>query len=218
MKRHFWYIFLGIGIFILGSCASITGFEEARTIGEGNHELNPSVNSVYMLNFFGDTDENFYPHLDLKYRYGVTDKLDVGVRVSSSFNIGAFAKFNIWNPVEKSIAIGSGLEFGSTLGSSMETHLPVYFSYYPNDNVTLNFSPRLISLDGGGGLFTTTSYTYLGANMGLLIGRGNSRLGLDFGFFNEIKGKKSNLFTVGIGGKFRIVPGKEASTPPPNSF
>lgn len=193
---------------ILSSCASITGFEEARTVGEGNHELNPSLNSVYLINYFGDSEEFFYPHLDLKYRYGITDKLDLGVRASSSLNIGAFAKFNFWDSEEMKMAAGAGLEFGSTLASSFETHIPLYFSYFPNNNLTFNFSPRFISLDVQG-LSRSRSYSYLGANMGMLIGRGNSRLGLDLGFFNSVNGRKSYLITAGIGAKFRIVPGRD---------
>lgn len=157
-----------------------------------------------MFDFFGDDEEDFYPHIDLKYRYGITERLDLGVRMSSSFNIGAFAKFNIWDSEEKKMAIGGGLEFGSTLASSFETHIPLYFSYYPNNNVTLNFSPRLIRLEVQG-LSRSRTYTYLGGNMGILIGRGNSRLGLDFGFFNSIVGRKSYLVTAGVGAKFRIV-------------
>ncbi|TVQ41801.1 MAG: hypothetical protein EA362_14155 [Saprospirales bacterium] len=208
MQRLVMLFFLVLLLVIFWSCASLTGFEEARTVGVGNHGISPSVNAVVVNNFFSDDDEFFYPNLDIKYRYGLTENLDLGVRASSTFNLGAFAKARLWDSEDGTIAIGGGLEFASTLGTSLETHLPLFFSYYPNDNITFNFSPRLIGLyvlD-----FTDEErFTYLGANTGLLIGKGNTRVGFDLGFYNSVSGSRSYLFTAGVGLKFKIVPRRD---------
>ena len=208
MQKILIYFFLAFCLAFLWSCASITGFEEARTVGEGNHEISPSLNAVVVNNFFSDDEEFFYPKLDIKYRYGLTENLDLGVRASSTFNLSAFAKAKIWDSKDGTLALGGGLEFASTLGASFETHLPLFFSYYPNDNVTFNFSPRLINLFAIE-LTDEENFTYLGANTGLLIGKGNTRVGFDLGFYSSVRENRSYLITAGVGVKFKIVPRRD---------
>jgi hypothetical protein len=187
----------------LGGCASVTGFEEARTIGNGNHELMPSANAINLNNFFGDDDDIFYVNLELKYRYGIADNVDLGMRLSSTMNFGVFTKVNIIDNPEGNFALGCGLELASTLGLSAEVHLPVYLSFYPNDNVTWNFSPRLITQNAFD-LETVSYLSYLGANGGILLASGSSKIGLDIGYFQNIDGRGGSLFTFGMAGKFLI--------------
>ncbi|MBN1204133.1 MAG: hypothetical protein JXB05_04320 [Myxococcaceae bacterium] len=64
-------------------CASISHVQTADTLGQGNFQfaLEPGAMGVASL---ADQDAKPIPHVDLAMRYGVTDRLDLGVRVGSS--------------------------------------------------------------------------------------------------------------------------------------
>ena len=91
-------------IFLMSSCASLTGFEEGRTLGEENSELTISGNFTRVPDLFEDdvfeeidsVDNTIsFPNLEFTYKRGITDKLDVGARVSTNLNASTFAKYQV---------------------------------------------------------------------------------------------------------------------------
>lgn len=87
-----------LSLFVSG-CATMTGFEEGRTLGENNSEFGGSVNLTVAPDLFGndaDIDNiNSFPNLELGYKYGALDDLDVGIRVNSNLNLGVYTKYQL---------------------------------------------------------------------------------------------------------------------------
>lgn len=213
MKNHFYYFMaFASSVFLLSSCASLTGFEEGRSLGEGNSELGVSGNFTRAPDLFADEDEIIdsleisssisFPNIEVSYKRGVTDQLDVGARISSNFNASAFLKYQVVGDKTSNFALSPGFEFGTVLGLAYNVGIPIYASYYPSDAVAINLTPRYMYQFISGA--ESSGVSYLGGNFGLLFGRKN-KFGLDIGYYNVgQEGGSDALISFGVGGKFRF--------------
>jgi len=209
MKNIFYFILLAASASLMfSSCASVSGFEEGRALGEGGREMIVSANYISLpgsLDVLDDDDEiglpsSFgFPNIDISYKQGLTDKLDVGGRITTNLNAGAFVKYQLVGDDMSKFALGTGLEIASTLGILYNMQVPINTTYYVSDAVAINLAPRFIYQFAAGSF--DSSITYLGGNFGLLFGRKN-KFGLDIGYYNVSAG--GNILTVGFGGKFRF--------------
>lgn len=191
---------------LLTSCASLTGFEEGRTLGEGNNEFGVSLNYVNTPDIFSDDEEITgdigFPNLEFNYKRGITEKLDVGGRVSTNLNASTYAKYQLVGDRNSSFALSPGLELGTVFGIAYTVAVPVYASIYPTESITINVNPRFVFQTIPG----EDSFNYLGGNVGLLFGKKN-KFGFDFGYYavgGEGLGTSTNLLTFGVGGRFRF--------------
>lgn len=210
MKNLLFYsLCLSVLIMFTSSCASLTGFEEGRTVGEGNSELIFSGNLTSVPDLLDDDPSNTledlsFPNIEVSYKYGVSEKFDVGLRANTTFAVSGFGKYQLVGDKSSSFALSGGLEIGTFAGITYTFGVPIYTSFYLTDAITLNVNPRFLyqlpiaanSLDG---------ITYLGGNVGLLFGRKN-KFGIDFGFYGlgGLAGDGRNLTTIGVGGKFKF--------------
>jgi len=88
---------------LITSCASISGFEEGRALGKGTSELMVSGNYISLPGVLNVDDDNGsiglnslgFPNIDASYKYGITDKLDLGARLTTNLNLGAFVKYQL---------------------------------------------------------------------------------------------------------------------------
>jgi hypothetical protein len=198
-----------LAAFIIPSCASLTGFEEGRTLGEENSEVGISVNFTRAPNLFDDAfdinDEDIlitFPNTEINYKYGVTEKLDIGAKVSTNFNGSTYAKYQLVGDQSSQFALSPGLEIGAILGSAYSLSIPIYMSIYPTENLSININPRLMYQFVSTG--TTEAATYLGGNFGLLFGT-KHKFGIDIGYYNVgLNEENQSLLTFGFGGKFRF--------------
>jgi hypothetical protein len=198
---------LAIGTFLMSSCASVTGFEEGRTLGEENSEFGASINFISspdLLTEDGDFEVFNLPNIEVVYKYGAMEKLDIGGRVSSNFNIGTFAKYQVVGDRTSQFALSPGFEIATFLGLGYAFHIPLYASIHPTQNVSININPRYVWILINDNNIENDGANYLGGNVGLLIGK-RHKFGIDIGLYN-IGGIQSNskLFTIGIGGRFRF--------------
>ncbi|MFT4536123.1 MAG: hypothetical protein ACJA1A_001219 [Saprospiraceae bacterium] len=195
--------------FLMSSCASLTGFEEGRTLGAENSEIGVSLNYVKAPNLFDDEssssddlDNIGFPNIELNYKYGVTNKLDVGGKISTNLNGSTYAKYQVVGDNSSKFALSPGLEIGTILGSAYSIGIPIYTSIYPTDNVTININPRFMYQFVSAG--PTEGATYIGGNFGLMFGKKN-KFGIDIGYYNVgVVGENQALLTFGFGGKFRF--------------
>lgn len=205
-----------VGILFMSSCASLTGFEEGRTLDKDNSELIVSANFTRVPDLFDDDDFQeldsintsiSFPNIEVSFKRGITEKLDVGIRASSNLNLSAFVKYQVVGDQSTPFALSPGLEIGTILGAAFNIGIPIYTTYYPAENVAVNLTPRFMyqSITGG----QSSGATYLGGNFGLLFGKKN-KIGLDIGYYSvdtQVVGESGGtqpLFTFGIGGKFRF--------------
>ena len=200
-----------VSIIIYTGCASLTGYQDGKSIGEGNGE------AMITLNFsqspsFSDLEDSIgineiprigFPNIEVGGRYGATEKLDVTVRMNSNLNIGVGTKYQIIGDQLSNFAMGLGAEV-STFGlisGLWNVQIPVFTSFHPSEKFSIYASPRYIyqfqSLAGIEG------WSYIGGNIGLLLGS-RHKFGIDAGFYQVGAAgiQKVGLTSIGIGAKF----------------
>ncbi len=184
------FAFFSLAI-IFSNCASLTGFQTGRTVGEGNGEfmatLNASQSPDFILDYdFDDTTdvENlFFPNIEVSGRYGIAEKFDMGLRVNTNLNVAVDAKYQLLGDQESEVAlaIGAGVGTFSAFVGLWNVQVPLYFSLHPNESVDIYLTPRYISQFATGDL--SGSLNYLGGNAGVLFGE-RVKFGLDAGIYN----------------------------------
>lgn len=192
-------------VLLLYGCASITGYNDGRSLGEGKFEFTPSFNVTQSPDFDQDITVNnivVFPNIELGGKYGVTEKLDALIRFNTSLNFNAGIKYQLVGDRTSSFALGTGLEFG-TFGfvtSIWNVQVPLYGSLHPSDMFTFYFSPRYIYLFSG--IESSTGINYFGGNVGMMVGR-KHKFCFDLGYYGlNSNGLSSSLSTIGMGGKF----------------
>ena len=216
MKRALTYtLFFGALTFFLSNCASLTGFQDGKTVGQGNGEFSASLNFSGSPNF-GDLDDGvdsidteiptlLFPSFEFGGRYGVADRVDLTLRLNTNLNLGLGAKVQVLGDQDSKAALALGAEVGTfgLVTGLWNVQVPVYFSIHPTPKFAWYASPRYI--------YQFTSYTgaenglrYLGGNTGFLFGERN-KFGIDLGYYN-VGADDANVgtFQIGIGGRFRF--------------
>jgi hypothetical protein len=206
-------LLLGVAVF-LTNCASLTGFQDGRTVGQNNVELvgsanfsqSPDFNNLEDQDTFGtDIPNLFFPNLEFGARYGVSEIVDISLRLNTNLNVGLGAKVQVLGDQESKTALSLGAEIGTfgLISGLWNVQIPVYFSVHPKDNFSWYLSPRYI--------YQFTSYTgaenglrYLGGNTGFFFGR-RHKFGVDIGYYNVGTNDSSlGLLQVGLGGRFAL--------------
>jgi hypothetical protein len=164
-------------------CASLSNVQTADTLGKGNVQvgIEPGLWGVA-----GNSGATVIPHVDASIRYGVADRVDLGVRAGSSF-FELQSKFLLTTPGDPKIAVsiaptfGGLVALGTTSGGSgsaglLNIGLPVLIGFKTRGGSEFVIGPRLqnILLFGSGG----------GSGAVYLMGLGGS-----FGFFWRIADK-----------------------------
>ncbi len=197
MKTFF--LFLGIAALVSG-CISMSTMQTARTNDKGQFTGfigGGAVNSDLVLGEL-DTISISAPFLEVGGRYGINDKLDVGLKLAIIGTAVADAKYQFLGTKESKFAgsIGLGLgylsiESGDSKSKIFDVITPAYFSYHPTDWLSLYTSPRYVLRINS---FTTatektgsSTSNWYGATGGLRIGRKVAFLG-EYSYFknNEI--------------------------------
>lgn len=189
--KNFAFALLTGTIFSLffSNCASVTGFQTGRTVGHNNGEMLISLNASSTPEFDFDSDdttdvENFYfPNLELSGRYGVAEKVDIGLRVNTNFNVAADVRYQVLGDRQSPVAfaVGGGVGTFGLFSALWNVQIPLYFSFHPTETLDIYISPRYISQFAAGDL--TGSLSYFGGNAGILFGR-RTKFGLDAGIYN----------------------------------
>lgn len=194
-------------IFYLSSCVSLTGLEEGRSLGEGNSEFGAGIAYTAAPDILDDDGEGFdstigYPTIDFSYKRGITDKLDVGGRLTSSLSAGLFLKYQVVGDQNSKFTMAPGLDISTFAGLTYAIQVPLNMSVHPSKDLSINFAPRFIYQGATGSL--STGVNYFGGNFGLLYGK-RHKFGLDFGYYSVgADGARAPLVNFGIGGKFRF--------------
>ena len=147
-------------ILLLNSCASLTGYQDGRAIGEGNGEAMVSLN-LSQSPSFSDLDETvgeefdiprfLFPNIELGGRYGLAEDIDVTLRMNTNLNLGVGIKYQILGDRFSKYALGTGLEVGTfgLISGLWNTQVPLYASIHPSASEPLHCAsvlPALLSL------------------------------------------------------------------------
>ncbi len=202
---------------LLSNCASLSGFQDARTVGMDRADLAVSLNLSQSPDFNdweeledsinADIPNFFFPSLEFGGRYGVAENVDINAKVNSNLNLSIGAKVQLLGDRESTTALAIGAEVGTfgLISGLWNVQIPVYLSLHPNERFSLYLSPRYI--------YQFSSYAgadaglnYIGGNAGLLFGR-RHKFGLDIGYYNVGNSNIDNsigLLQIGIGGRFSL--------------
>lgn len=192
----------------LNGCATLTGYQDGKTVGEGNGEATISLNISKSPNYNEDEDidlDNFpqfvFPNIEIGGRYGISEKADVTLRFNTNFNFSAGGKYQLIGDRASDFALSAGAELGSIALSLWNIQIPVYMSFHPNDNVAFYISPRYIHQINS--FADINNWNYIGGNVGFLFGH-RHKFGIDAGIYqaNPSGVKKIGLSSFGVGGKF----------------
>lgn len=218
---------LGSLLLLISSCASISGFQTGRTVGAETGEIMFSVNGTRTPNFKDLSKEKvdtvdaqdfsiFAPNIEVGGRYGITDKIDFGIRANTNLNIFGDVKFQVVGDQESLVAVSTGLGlgmFGFVIGSGglFNFQIPLYASLHPTESLDLYVSPRYVGQWGTAFGESSGLINYFGANVGFLTGT-RTKFGVDiayYGLSNSDTGFTDSLFQIGFGMKFKIGGGRD---------
>ncbi len=220
------FLFFSLSLVFLASCASLTGYQDAKTLGKDVLEGGASLNLSRSPDFISDVSSGAdvtpipFPNLELTARYGISEKFDLGVRLNTSLNIGFSGKYQVVGDRQSKVALAIGGELGSfgVISNLWNIQMPLYFSVHPSQKFSWYLSPRYVYQFGAGDLGLGPNLNYYGGNTGILYGS-KHKFGLDIGYYglDGITSSTTNLLTFGIGGKFIISGGDNDDYTPAKS-
>lgn len=216
MKRQFLLPALAAATiaFFLNSCASLTGYQDGRSVGKNNGEISASVNVNQSPEFnnFNDQQDTFdivpsaFPNIEIGGRYGVAEKFDIGMRINSNLNISLNAKYQLVGDRQSPFALAIGAEAGTFslgIGGLWNVQVPVFASIHPSEKFAVYLNPRYI-YQFSSWVGAEDGVSYAGGNTGLLFGNRN-KFGVDFGFYSfGTSQDRTPLLQFGIGGRFAL--------------
>ena len=205
------YLLIIILSIALSSCLSTTNFETGKTMGRDvsrsdvafSYEFSQPIKKDNFFNF----DFNKGPFFMYSYSYGLLDRLDIGVGISTNTDIHFKTKFMLTNPESK---------FGVSLGASTfiisnfekiffyHSNLSLYTSAHPTENFTIYAYPQFLFFHTDEALFkdqklsTGTSITF-----GIILGkvfqtrRNDISIGMEFSNFSAQK-YQQQTFSIGF--------------------
>ena len=201
-------VFSFFAALLLQSCVSTSALQTARVTPKGEVAWGVGVLFPKAELIAGDSTDFQSFAGEVSIRYGITDKLDVGGKLTLIGTGGVDAKYQFLGDEEStfagSVGLGAGylsIDLGGGSTTIIDLTIPTYFSYHPITAVALYASPRFIYRN-----FPGASNTFFGGIGGIRLG------GKKFGVFGEYvflnsskKDTNSNQtqFNVGIGVNFR---------------
>ena len=218
MKKSLLHI---IGLFamavLFSNCASLTGFQDGRTVGKDRADLTASLNFSQSPDFddwedLGDSLDSdipdfFFPNIEFGGRYGVAENVDINLKINSNLNLNVGAKVQVFGDRESQTALALGIDVGTfgLISGLWNVQIPLSFSVHPSERFTWYLSPRYI--------YQFTAYTgaenglnYFGGNTGIFFGN-RHKFGIDVGYHNVGSSNTDGsigLLQIGLGGRFSL--------------
>ncbi|MBE9467404.1 MAG: hypothetical protein IMY72_03665 [Bacteroidetes bacterium] len=180
---------LAIAVVFLSGCASMSSLQTARTTNKGKLGYGYGAGFVKSeLPLEGvDTIDIGAPFMEVSARYGITDNLDLGAKITLIGTGVIDAKYQFLGDKESKIAGSAGLGLGYLSMSSGDTEskmfdimVPMYFSYHPLSWVAVYVNPRYVlrlnsysndteSGSSNSGWYGVTTGIRLGKRVGFLL-------------------------------------------------
>jgi len=152
--KNFWKLHaLVLLLLLLNSCSQLSSLQTAKTL-----EKNDAIIGAAAFGY-GIQDENasggelgsgVVPHFEIFGRYGVVNKVDLGLKLSTSGNALLDGKFQFSGNTESKFAMaaGGGFEFQGNPSSNEKfiyrVHLPIYLSFHPRQDLAIYTTPRYV--------------------------------------------------------------------------
>lgn len=196
-------------LILFSSCVTLSSHQLAQTTPKGSHQISTSIDYYSNdLNFSDDEIkyQNIHiPSIEIRYRYGLLKRSDIGVSYNSWNGIALDYKINVCSPDSTGLFISTGVgikfyhPFFQEL-SSQHIMFPVYLTY-STKYLDFYLNPRYFTSLGEDPVFDDQKVNISGFNFGIYK-KGKVDFGLDFGFYNLKKVKVDEdvfILTTGIG-------------------
>ena len=141
LKISFFVVLLAV-VFVFSSCITMSTMQTARVTEKGKFATDIGLG---LMNAGVSYPGIYIPEIEVGARYGVTDKMDVGAKISTIKAITADAKYQFLGDKKSVFAGSAGLGFEYIYSMSTNFYdlvLPVYFSYHPLDWLSIYGSPK----------------------------------------------------------------------------
>lgn len=208
-------------ILFLPSCVSLVNYQTGKTLGKGRKEL--LVYKEYLavvkkqsISDGNDIGEILNGGVGVRVRYGFEDRLDLGLQLSTTTEIGVNAKFSLINPLSSKYGLALAPRVSTNLLGSIfidvfnieveglySAVVPLIFSYHPNKKWAFILSEQY-SVSGLGVFDNPFSHAFsieYGDEHFKILG------GVTYQYTNSI-----NVFYTGIGTKFYFGKSKSFDT------
>jgi hypothetical protein len=170
---------------LLSGCLSLSTLQSGKTLGKDHFELAVSgsygkFSKISVLDNEGDFDNK--PLISARGQYGVSERVDIGLRLNQNTFVGPTVKWQIMGDKESTFASSVGLDIGFNFFAfafgnfTYYTSIPLYLSYHPKKNISFYLTPRYLitseyvfvdqSIDPGKG----DTYSLFGGSYGILLG------------------------------------------------
>lgn len=193
--------FFLLGLFLLASCAQISSFQTGRTTPKNEGEFGASINVAGISEGF-DGGSYAAGVLELWGKYGVGEKTDIGLKLSTGLTFVFDVKQQLAGDQQSKFALAVGGVAGGFLAGEFvhQFHLPLYLSLHPSDRIAWYLTPRYINQ----GIFGKGHVNYLGSSIGVLFGH-NVKFGLDLSYAGALTNTPEGLQNSNLGvGLFNV--------------
>lgn len=201
-------------ILLLQSCGSLSSLQTAKVIGKGEATIGAAAFAYGLTeNASGSggdlTGVSAFPHLEAAGRYGLSNSVDLGLKISSSGNFQLDGKVQFAGNLESKFAaaIGGGFEYQISDVSEnfvYRAHLPLYISYHPTAKDGIYAVPRFIYQSVSDG----DNSNFIGGGMGYARRFSEHWTGILEGNLFGVQTDNSNsdelLYQIGVAGIYHF--------------
>lgn len=207
--------FVAAVLFLLTGCVSMSTMQTARTTEKGDIAGGGGIGLAGYDNGAVDTAGNSMgsisvPFIELYGRYGITDHLDIGAKLTI---IGTFlvdGKYQLLGDAQSKTALSAGFGFGfltmkseNYINKIRDIHIPIYASYHPAEWFALYINPRYVMrMNNSTNYGKKDNYTsnWWGATGGIRLGKKNALFAEYSYFYNSyVPNTPLTQATVGFG-------------------
>lgn len=200
-------------------CGSYSSMQTARTVERGSGEVGLNLFLPYgIIDAIAQTADkdrtNFtVPYLQLTGKVGITEKMDVGLSLSTFGQLGLEAKYQILGDQESLFALAAGGAINTFFFTYYDFQLPVHASVHPVENLGIYITPKYIGQFVSNFGLASTYFDYTGLSTGVVYGDkvkvgGEITMAFPLGKFYRVD-VFPNLYNFGVGVKWRLGSGKE---------
>ncbi len=211
MKHNANIFVLGLLLSIFYGCASLSSFQDAKTLKKGKAQAYAAV-TKYAETFDGginilnkDTIETLeFWVFDLGGRFGITNNIDLGLKYTIPGGLVGDIKY-MFTDHESKLGVSTGGKIGymniSTSASNsdekseytvLDFGVPLYFSYYPINWLSLTVNPTALYRSRYGDNTNLRSGIVAGGTGNIKLGKTKGVM-VEAGYFKDMRTKNSYM-------------------------
>lgn len=152
MNTFFRFITLLSISFLIGSCAQLSSFQTGKTLGKGNKTFGGGLVAYGVSDpesQGGELGSPIWPHAVFSTQFGISNRFDLGLQVSTGYNAQLFGKYQIIGNLDSkfaaSLGAGAAMQFNTPDEKPIyRAHLPLYLSYHNSEKGAIYLTPRFV--------------------------------------------------------------------------